>query len=110
MLRRYTPIPKIGRRKWRADERATDGRCAYCGVYGRRTWDHIIPRSVASLEWVHDKRNLIEACWDCNVGRTAGRKPHFSCLSMRSQIFVLEQIGNERAAHFFQGVPQPVTV
>ena len=111
-LHRFKPLQRIsrlrprGKRAWRAPEPAGEGRCRYCGKWGPRTWDHVLQQSLFP-EFRYEPRNRVEACWPCNSGRGAGKKPWWNTLPLDTRLWVLEQIGPFRAARHFQGVPQP---
>lgn len=54
--------------EWQAILAAHGHRCAYCGVSGRLTRDHVVPISRGGLD---EPRNVVPACRACNYSKHA---------------------------------------
>lgn len=78
------------------------GFCLYCGRFTDLTRDHVVQRSLLPGKERDDSRNLVWACYPCNVDRGRGRKPPWSVLPPETKAFVLERKGPVFAKRYFR--------
>lgn len=84
------------------------GFCLYCGRFDDLSVDHVIQRSLLPGKDRDDPRNLVRACYPCNVDRGRGRKPPWWVLPAETKAFVLEHKGSVFAERYFREFKEEV--
>lgn len=73
-MERGTDLGTFTDKEWTAIKEAYHHRCAYCHKRAKLTVEHVVPLSKGG---VHCSRNIVPACWPCNLKKGVKDAPTY---------------------------------